>query len=1219
MINKIVYVIVVAIFFSSTIKAQKSVSDSIQATIVLIGDAGKLTNGKQLVVQAAQKMVPMNKNTTVIYLGDNLYEKGFPDEVQRNYAESKAILDAQINIAGKAPVNVFFIPGNHDWANGAKDGYSSILRMQQYLDYQPNKYAKQLPRNGCPGPVEHIINDEITLLMIDSQWWLQQYDKPGVESDCDCKTKAELIIQLNEMLANNKSKFVLIAMHHPIRSYGQHGGYFTLKQHIFPLTDYKKNLYIPLPLIGSSYPLTRAVFGTAQDVKHPFYQEMILSLEGIIKNYPNAIFVSGHEHTLQLIKDTNYINIVSGSGSKSTRVSKSRNTVFASPDNGFVTLTVSKNKNVRSTFYTVYGDSIHQAYSENILNFTPALKPVEPGDTARKPEVIFKDSAIISASDKYKKTTPLKNFFSGSNYRKDWNEPVKLKVFNIKKEKGGLKIISLGGGKQTRSLKLVDRKGKEWTLRTIDKDPAKALPPNLRGTIGEAIVSDVISASSPYAPYAVPVLAKAVGVPAANPQFYFVPKDAAFGKYEPLFANTVCMLEERQPTKDSTDTKSTSTIFNKILEQNDHIIDQPAVLNARLLDMYIGDFDRHADQWRWGVEDTGRGKLYYPVPKDRDQAFFNSNGVLLKFLSKSSMPFLQGFKSSIPNIKGLNFVAKDFDRFFMNGLDKTEWQTIAERFIVNMTDDVIKNAASKYPPEIKKYDSAILVQKLIARRKVLLKNALEYYKFLAKRVTISGSNEAERFYLKNIDNKLELSIYGVSKKSDSAYKIYKRMFDENETKEIVIFGLNGNDKFTVDENVQSKIKIRIIGGKGVDTFNLNGRVKKVIYDLSSEKNVLENSSNTKNLFSNDVAVLDYKTTGFQYNTFVFPQLNFGYNAEDKLLLGLGFTIKKYGFRKAPYASMQKVTTLAALSKGAFQAKYEGIFNQVIANNDIVINAEIQSPTLTNFFGYGNSTIYNKNLPKTFYRTRYKYTAANILLRKRFGEIIQLYAGPAYYRYYNEYDNNKNRILGVPSNIGADSASIFNIKEYVGVKLKADVNYLNNDIFPTRGITWFTTLSSMQGINNNSKNLTEIQTDMTIYASLSDLSKVSGIIRAGGGHIFSKNYEFFQAKSLGVNNYLRGFRRNRFSGKSVVYTGGELRVKIFKVNSYILPGDLGLLSYADVGRVWQPGEKSNKWHNSYGGGVYFIPFNLVAITASMGFSNEDQLINFSVGTKFNLNF
>lgn len=1200
--------------------AQKiNLNDSVEATIVLIGDAGQLTKGRQPVVEAARKKVVMDKNTTIIYLGDNLYKTGLPDNALPTYDIAKAPLDSQILIAGKAPVNVYFIPGNHDWANGGRNGFQSILRVQNYIDVLGNKYVRQLPRNGCPGPVEEKINDNVTLVIVDSQWWLQEFEKPGVESDCPCKTKAEVLTQLEDIFSKNENKFVIFAMHHPIRSYGQHGGYFKIKQHVFPFTDAKPKLFLPLPIIGSAYPLTRAVFGTAQDLKHPFYQEMINAFEGAVKGHPNVVFVSGHEHTLQLIQDSNYINIVSGSGSKSSRVSRSRNTTYSSSSTGFVTLSILKNKTVRSTFFTVKGDSVTEAFSKNILDFSKPKILKSQGDTTREPEFIFKDSAVISASDKYKNETVVKNSVLGKNYRVEWNTPVTFKVFNLRKEKGGFKITGIGGGKQTKSLKLEDSKGKEWTLRTIDKDPEKAVPENLRGTIGQAIVVDVISASSPYAPYTIPVLAKAVGVPAANPRFFFVPDDPAFGYYRPLFANTVCMLEERQPTPDETDTKSTNSIINKLFEDNDHHIDQPAVLKARMLDMFIGDFDRHADQWRWGTKDTGKGKVYYPVPKDRDQAYFNSNGLLLKYLSNNAMPFLQGFKKEIKNVKGFNYVAKDFDRTFLNQLSKEQWKQISDSFVYKMTDDVIKNAASKYPREIKILDSAFTVDKLISRRKKLAANTMKYYGFLARGVTVTGSNEAEYFHLQNDNGRVKLSVYDNNKDNDTSALVYQRSFTGKETKELVLYGLNGDDKFVVDDDISSRIKLRIVGGKGNDSFNLQGKIKKTLYDLSTEKNVLVNTRRTEKHLSSNPQILDYKNTGFQYDRFIFPQINVGFNAEDKLLLGVGFTSKKYGFRKVPYASLQKLTTLAAVNRGAFSAKYEGIFNNAVLKNDLIINGDIVAPTLTNFFGYGNQTLFDKTIPLTYYRTRYKFVTGSLAIRKRFNDIFQFSIGPYYYKYWNDINDNRGRILELPSNIGKDSVGVYSSKEYLGGRVKLDINYINNEIFPTRGITWFTSFTSLQGLNNNSRQTTDIQSDMTIYASISELSKVSGVLRFGGGRIFSKSFEFFQSKTLGVQNYLRGYRRNRFSGRGMAYGSGELRFRIFKSKSFVLPGDLGLLGYADFGRVWIDEEKSDKWHNSFGGGVYFIPFNLVAITASVGVSREDKLFNFSVGTKFNLTF
>lgn len=1189
--------------------------DSIQATIILIGDAGQLTNGRNPVVDAARAKVAMDKKTTVIYLGDNLYKTGLPDDMVPTYQIAKAPLDSQITIAGSAPVNVYFIPGNHDWANGGKNGYASILRVQNYIDILGNKYVKQLPRDGCPGPEEIKVNDDVTLILMDSQWWLHQNEKPGIESDCPFKTKAEVITELSELLDKNDNKLVILATHHPMRSYGQHGGYFTLKQHIFPFTDAYPNLYIPLPVIGSAYPLTRAVFGTEQDLKHPFYQEMIGAIENAVKGHPNVIFVSGHEHTLQMIKDSSYNYIVSGSGSKTSRVSYSRNTLFASSDNGFATLRISKNKTVRATFYNVYGDSIKTSFSKSILDFSAINKPKPITDTVRIPDFAFKDSVVISASDRYKRFSGFKNFVLGKNYRKEWNTPVQLKVFNIRKE--GFKIESLGGGHQTKSLKLKDKDGKEWSLRTIDKDPEKALPENLRGTIGQAIVTDMISAANPYAPLAVTDLALAVNVPAFQPKFYFVPDDPALGQYRDVFKNTVCMLEKREFVKG--ETKSTPKITSKLLADNDHHVDQQAVLRARLLDMLIADYDRHADQWRWGTSDTGAGKLYYPVPKDRDQAFFKSDGLLLRYLSVNQMPFLQGFDKKIKDINGFNFVARDFDRTFLNNLSREDWDSISKNFSAQLTDDVIRKAVSKMPPEIKPIDSAMTVNTLMKRRNQMPKAAMKYYRFLAKQVTVTGSNEKEYFHLQNDSGRVKLSVYSRKNYNDSATLMYRRTFTGKETKELVLYGLNDDDIFEIDKDVSSKMKIRIVGGKGNDTFNIKGNVRNTLYDLSTEKNAIINRKRTDNDFSSNPSVLDYNTNRYQYDKFIFPLLSIGFNAEDGLLLGLAATSKTHGFRKDPYSTFQKLSVLSSLSRGAFQANYQGIFNHLISTSDVVVNASAVMPTLNNFYGYGNESVYDKDLPKRYYRTRYKYLSGDLLIRKRYNDIFQFSAGPTYFRYWTDNDENRGRILGVPAIVGKDSAGIYSTKQFFGVKAKFDINYVNNEIFPTRGITWYTTFRSMQAFGKDSHNFTDLQSDMTIYASISDISKVSGVMRFGAGRILSKQYEFFQAKTLGFNSYLRGFRRDRFAGKGMAYASGELRFRVFRSHSYVLPGDVGLLGYAETGRVWLPEEDSHKWHSSYGGGIYFIPFNAIAITATVGISNEDRLFNFSIGSKFNLTF
>jgi outer membrane protein assembly factor BamA len=160
---------------------------------------------------------------------------------------------------------------------------------------------------------------------------------------------------------------------------------------------------------------------------------------------------------------------------------------------------------------------------------------------------------------------------------------------------------------------------------------------------------------------------------------------------------------------------------------------------------------------------------------------------------------------------------------------------------------------------------------------------------------------------------------------------------------------------------------------------------------------------------------------------------------------------------------------------------------------------------------------------------------------------------------------------------------------------------------------------MAGVTKNTNNITTLTSDMTVYASISQAANFIALARLGGGHIFSKNFEYFQALNLGQNNFLRGFRKTRFSGSSLAYNSLEARIKLVNVKSYLFPGTLGLVLFNDVGRVWLKNESSHTWHDAFGGGFYFIPFKMVIISATVAFSKEETLFNFSAGTKLNLTF
>ena len=308
--------------------------------IFLIGDTGNVhRHGADPVLETLSYHFNKEQSSAVLFLGDNIYPRGLPPEgnILRKDAENGLL--AHKNALNDYHGKVLFISGNHDWNKGRPDGYQYVIRQEQYLETLFSEKV-MFPENGCPGPTEINLNPSLTLILINTQWWLQPGFRPiGKDCGCGVETEEEFFNKLSSILENNYGKRVLIAGHAPVYSYAIHGGRYKLKHHLFPFTIYHKKAYVPLPLIGSLLPIYRKYFGAKEDIAHPRYRRLRKRLIEIFKSHPGIIYASGHEHNLQHIaKDENHY-IVSGAGSKLKYVLRSgKNLKFGIKEKGFFKL-----------------------------------------------------------------------------------------------------------------------------------------------------------------------------------------------------------------------------------------------------------------------------------------------------------------------------------------------------------------------------------------------------------------------------------------------------------------------------------------------------------------------------------------------------------------------------------------------------------------------------------------------------------------------------------------------------------------------------------------------------------------------------------------------------------------------------------------------------------------------------------------------------------------
>ena len=601
--------------------------------LYLIGDGGDLTKNPASYQKFLQQQFNNDRTpSAVIFLGDNIYKKGIPEVGNRDRKRTEEILQAHLDLAKGFQGKIFFVPGNHDWKRGSRDGLQYILNQQAWIDSLKNENIKLLPGDGCAGPTEVSLDEKLVLVVLDTQWWLHPWDKPqGENSTCDCKTEADVLVKLDDILRRNIGKRVVIVGHHPIITYGEHGGVFSLKDHVFPLSDLSKGLYIPLPVIGSLYPIYRKVFGNIQDKAHPQYKRFSSSLQKIIEQYPGTVYASGHDHSLQHSMKDSIHYIVSGAGSKTSHVKKKGYAQYAAREFGYARFSVSNSGEDRIEFIEV--DKI--SYQKNI-DAVP-----QPTNNSNAQKLIDQGFVQVQASDKYDAGRTQERLL-GKNYRAEWEEKINVPVFDIGKEQGGLKILQKGGGNQTLSLRLEDSNGREFTLRSIEKFPERALPEPLRNTFAKDFVQDQISAAHPYAALVVPYLADVAKIYHTNPKVVFVPDDPRFGIYQREFANQLMLFEERPAGSgkemdffgNADKIVNTTKLLENLAKDNDNSVDQEFFLRSRLFDMWIGDWDRHEDQWRWAEFESKKEKTYRPIPRDRDQAFFVNQGALPKFLSQ---------------------------------------------------------------------------------------------------------------------------------------------------------------------------------------------------------------------------------------------------------------------------------------------------------------------------------------------------------------------------------------------------------------------------------------------------------------------------------------------------------------------------------------------------------------------------------------------------------
>ncbi|WP_299887085.1 metallophosphoesterase [uncultured Lacinutrix sp.] len=1207
-------------------------NSNIEHSFYLIGDGGNSPIGEvSKTLEAFKKELgKASENSTAIFLGDNIYDRGLPNKNDENRAFAEHQLNVQTNVVKGFKGQTIFIPGNHDWYSNGVEG---LKRQEKYIEDAIGKNTF-LPENGCP--IENIhVSDDIELILIDSHWYITNWDNhPTINDNCDIKTRHSFFDEYKSLIKKSRGKITIIALHHPMYTNGSHGGQFTFGDHMKPL-----------PLLGTLKNVIRKTSGISNaDLQNKRYNEFKKRLVTISQENKKVVFVSGHEHNLQYLIEDNLRQIVSGSGSK---VSATRNVgggQFSYGTSGYARLDVFKDGSSYVRFYSVNDDKV--------VFETEVLQPNTKKSITTYPNSFPKEKAASIYSEEETDKSGFYKFLWGDRYRKLYSTKVSAPTVNLDTLYGGVTIVKKGGGNQSKSLRLKDKNGAQYVMRALRKNAVQYLQAvmfkdqyiegQFDNTGTESLILDVFAGSHPYAPFTIGTLSDAVGVYHTNPILYYIPKQNALGDYNNEFGDELYMIEEHT-SKGHSDLASfgfqdkiisTDDVMKKIHKDEDVLIDEASYIRARLFDMLIGDWDRHQDQWRWIEFKENGKKVYRPLPRDRDQAFsIMSDGFLLS-AGVALIPtarLLRKYDDDLVDVKGVNVEPYPLDMEFIQIANKAVWDAQVKTIQEGITDDVIEEAFLFFPEEVRDHNVDDIKRKLKARRANLQAISDRYYNLVNKFSVIKGTNKDDYFTIECLDNG-EVRIIGQRiKKGEKSDVFHERTYTNKYTKEIWIYGLDDDDVFEA-KGKNNKIKIRLIGGQNNDTYIIPEGGKITVYDYKSKKNNVAEAKKAKLRLNDDYEtnVYNYKKLKNNTNQFV-PTI--GSNPDDGFKIGVSNTYTAYGFERNPFTSKHTLSAAYYFATQGFDLNYIGEFAKVFNNLNLGIDAHFNSPNYAvNFFGYGNSTPNFEANGDDEFDTDLDYNRVKIRTFKAMPSVIWRGALGGYFKagiFYesNEVDRTAGRFLDDAIDINSVvnvvpvNQSLFDKQDFYGVDAMYHFENKDNAAFPTLGMQ----VGLQIGYKNN------VDTSKGFGYIIPELGFDYKLIPNGQlvlatdlkAHInIGDDFEFYQGATLGANTGLRGYRNERFTGKSAFVQSTDVRWNFMSLKTGLLPIKLGVFGGADYGRIWIDNDlvfdttfNKNDWNTSFGGGVFVNLANMMTANLSAFNSDDGMRLAFKMGFGF----
>jgi len=804
----------------------------------------------------------------------------------------------------------------------------------------------------------------------------------------------------------------------------------------------------------------------------------------------------------------------------------------------------------------------------------------------------------------------------GAGYRELWATPARVPVLDLR----DLTPAQQVGALQTAGLAFEAVDGRRYWFRSLYKEPDRALPTEWRQGWTSNLIRDRTASTHPAAAVVRARLAAAGGIPTPSVRLVVLPDDPALGPYRSTFANHMGTIEEfprpaeggRPGYMGADQIVNSQTLWTMRLADPGVEIDARAFLRARILDLFVGDYDRNHEQWRW-MHVPGQA-AFAPLPEDPDMAFARQDGFVMARLREHE-PRFQVFSERYPKAAEGELGQADVDRWVLPSLDRAAFRAEAERMQAVFTDAVIEDAVRTMPTEWHALNGEALASALKTRRNGLVQDIDRMYLYLSRVVEVHATDAAETVTLRRVDGGVDLKI-ATAARPEAPY--FHRTFDPRETRELRVY-LHGGDDRLVNEAGRGEIRLRIMSGTGRDLVDdsRGGGAEVWTGEGTTQIERGPGTSEKDQPWVNRSPVegapwREPRNTGswkqFGPKGFWAPDLG--------PVVGVDATYKSWGFRQEPFAREHFFQAIYAFGRKNGRADYLGTFIRPASAFSSTLHVYGSGIDRINFFGFGNDTL--KSEPDQ-HEVEQKNVALEPTLYYRPSRRATLFGGVD--MRYSDSRESATSILGQTQPYGTGS--------FGSVGLRAGLE-LDSRGKPAPYNIWdMGTATSARESAGQKASGVRLMADGVYRPAVWDVrsgyGQMSGMLsgyvgssrvvlaaRVGGQRVFGE-YPWFDAAFLGGHND-RGFPFQRFAGDTSLYGGAELRFWAARVR--VLPLRLGLFGFYETGRVWTDGISDGEWHGSYGGGLLMqLPSTPIMVRARIAFSKESTLFYFGSGFTF----